>query len=106
MCPALRAHRLTDKRRGRDSNPWRGCKPPHRFSKPALSAPQPPLQIIVSVHFTAVSLISTAILDTYSDTRYPGTSGRDAVTPRPLNTVTSGSRSSHHVRRPFYPVPR
>src|SRR5579885_2090968 len=23
-----------NKRRGRDSNPWRGCKPPHRFSKP------------------------------------------------------------------------
>ena len=33
-----------NKRRGRDSNPWRGCKPPHRFSKPALSATQPPLR--------------------------------------------------------------
>src|SRR5215470_116891 len=40
----LRQRDVKGKRRGRDSNPWRGFKPPHRFSKPALSAAQPPLQ--------------------------------------------------------------
>src|SRR5215813_1864387 len=97
---------MKGKRRGRDSNPWRGFQPPHRFSKPALSAAQPPLQHLKTSAFPAFLPLRLPTFTTvYTTARIWGCrSGQPVVTGLAAATVTHTFKECHHVRKSSYPT--
>src|SRR5581483_9116675 len=104
LCGTVQDGLKSSERRGRDSNPWRGCKPPHRFSKPALSATQPPLRRFPSAFFISACVDSSvSALPGFPfptlPSRQVAPGGRNPPEATPPDPCTGGSATSSDSSR-------